>query len=108
MEPRSRGKGIGERSQKNPPARTRREKRETTIHIAELLSNAAPEADAGTPGATSTLPELASRLRRLRSARSSAALWQRTSRSFSRVFSMMRWKSGGRFGFKRTGGTGLL
>src|SRR6266404_9894985 len=65
LELRIRGKGIGERSQKNPPARTRRENRETTIHLAERLCNAAAEADTGTTGAAaSTLPELVSRLRR--------------------------------------------
>src|SRR5262249_51634429 len=40
--------------------------------------------------ATADLPELVSRLRRFRSARSSMAVWQRRSRSFSRHFERSR------------------
>ena len=52
------------------------------------------------------LPLLVSRSRRLRSALSSAADWQRVSRSFSSALSMTSSSLGGTPGFKRTGATG--
>src|SRR5947209_5978442 len=54
------------------------------------------------------LPELVSRFRRFRSARISAALWQRTSRSFSRALLMVRSRSAGISGFIRLSGVGAL
>ena len=53
-----------------------------------------------------TREESRSRLRRFRSARTSAALWQRSSISFSSSLKMMRSISGGRSGFRRIGGAG--
>ena len=52
------------------------------------------------------LPVSVSRFRRLRSALSSAADWQRISRSFSRALLMTSSSFAGTPGFKRTGATG--
>src|SRR5215469_1869838 len=54
---------------------------------------------------TAVLPDSNSRFSRLRSARSSAALWQRNSRSFWSALLMIRSNSVGTSGFKRTGAT---
>ena len=51
-------------------------------------------------------PESVSRFNRFRSALSSAADWQRTSRSFSRHLPMISSSLGGTSGLIRTGGTG--
>jgi hypothetical protein len=51
-------------------------------------------------------PDSVSRFRRLRSALTSAADWQRTLRSFSKALVMMRSSSAGTSGLRRTGATG--
>src|SRR5262249_39708316 len=61
----------------------------------------------GAPVLTTTVfPDVVSRCRRFRSARNSAALWQRTSRSFSKALLMMRSNSAGTSGLRRTGEAG--
>src|ERR1700720_1187310 len=55
-----------------------------------------------------TLPEVVSRLRRVRSARRSAELWYRTSRSLSRALLIIRSTSAGRSGFARRADAGSL
>src|SRR2546427_13061124 len=58
---------------------------------------------------TGTFPEVVSRFRRRRSARSSAALWERTARSFSSALFMIRSSSRGIFRLSRNGvGRGLF
>src|ERR1700690_1080800 len=51
-------------------------------------------------------PELVSRRRRFRSARISAADWQRRSRSFSSALLITSSSFGGKSGFRRIGGVG--
>src|SRR5260370_7971964 len=58
------------------------------------------------PVAATPRPESVSRCSRFRSARSSAATWYRTSRSFSNALFSMRSNSTGRLGFKVTGEIG--
>jgi len=58
------------------------------------------------PATASTFPEVVSRFSRFRSARISAADWQRMSLSFSRALLMIRSSSAGTSGFSRTGATG--
>src|SRR5579863_1909968 len=58
-------------------------------------------------GAAPIRAESRSRLRRLRSPRNSAAVWQRRSRSFSRSLSMTSCSLGGRAGLIWVGGAGL-
>src|SRR5450759_4799517 len=58
------------------------------------------------PATASIFPEVVSRFSRFKSARSSAADWQRMSRSFSRALLMIRSSSAGTSGFSRTGATG--
>src|SRR5579863_9779924 len=53
---------------------------------AEAHDRFAATADSSAAAVTAVLPELSLRPRRFRSPRSSAALWQRSSRSFSSVF----------------------
>src|ERR1700739_1304570 len=65
--------------------------------LAELAEEAA---------AAAARPVSVSRCSRLRSARSSAAPWYRTSRSFSNALFRMRSYSAGRLGFKVTGEIG--
>src|SRR5215469_1531549 len=60
------------------------------------------------PSLANTFPELESRFRRFKSARISAALWQRTSRSFSRALLIIRSNSDGISGFTLLGGAGVL
>src|SRR5438552_13952467 len=64
--------------------------------------------EAPDPLATFTRPELVSRFRRFKSARISAALWYRSSRSFSRALQVTCSNSIGRLLFSRTGATGFL
>src|SRR5437762_1227450 len=73
---------------------------------AVLVANELEEA-AGAPLAAN-LPELVSRLSLFRSARISAALWQRTSRSFSNALLMVRSRSAGTSGLIRLSGVGAL
>src|SRR5215472_18785092 len=80
--------------------------RAAPTHSASLLLGRAPAVATG--GATGNFPELVSRLRRFRSARISAALWQRTSRSFSSALLMIRSSSGGTSGLIRLGRAGVL
>jgi hypothetical protein len=58
-------------------------------------------------GAAFVIPELVSRCNRLRSARNSAADWQRTSRSFSRALLMISSSLGGTREFNRVTGGGV-
>src|SRR5512133_3074861 len=55
----------------------------------------------------SIFPEVVSRIKRFRSARTSAALWYRTSRSFSKALLIMRSNSAGTSGLRRTAGVGV-
>ena len=67
----------------------------------------APIEAAAVEPTTALLPDSISRFNRFRSALSSAALWHRSSRSFSSALLMIRSNSGGISGFKRTEATGL-
>src|SRR5687767_11507917 len=63
---------------------------------------------AGTLRPPGDCPESVSRRKRFKSARSSAADWQRTSRSFSKDLLMIRSNSAGNSGFIRAAETGAL
>ena len=59
-----------------------------------------------TPEAEDARPESMSRFNRFKSARSSAADWQRRSRSFSKALLMISSRLGGSSGFSRKAGSG--
>ena len=82
----------------------------TTKPASIRLASAAPMAGRRAPVLdgiwVEILPVSVSRFRRLRSALSSAADWQRTSRSFSSALLITSSSLAGTPGFKRTGATG--
>jgi len=59
------------------------------------------------PVTATTFPEIVSRLIRFKSACNSAALWKRTSRSFSKALLMMRSNSAGSSASRRVAGVGV-
>src|SRR5579864_3858366 len=75
--------------------------------VCAVLVASEPDETAGAPLAAN-FPELVSRLSRFKSARISAALWERTSRSFSRALLMVRSRSAGTSGLIRLSGVGAL
>src|SRR6202030_498611 len=71
-----------------------------------ILRELVPEAETESGTGMGERPELESRLRRSRSARISAALWQRRLGSFSRALLMSSSSLGGKSGFNLSGGAG--
>src|ERR1700683_5090811 len=89
----------------------------TTVRFDAAPDVAAPDTGAAATPETETAagwempvavrPESLSRFSRLRSARNSAALWQRRSRSFSSTFATISSNFGGRLGFTCEGAVGV-
>src|SRR3984957_12815533 len=95
------GGGGGELSQANAAARTTSTENTAAAHAQRDLP-----ARAGTTAAW-IFPEVVSRLSRFKSAHISVALWNRTSRSFSKALLMIRSNSAGTSGFRRVAAVGV-